>query len=102
MDTHLHLQILYRGYADLDEHVMAQQISTYFFMVHVKKLVYVQRFRGRFPENYQIGDRLGLPSLVWSSCNATEPVVIKSEIKVDNRRNRDNSGLILSIPLMAN
>ena len=73
---------------------MAQQISTYFFAGERQEARLRSAFSGPISENYQISDRLGLPSLVWSSCNATEPVVIKSEIKVDNRRNRDNSGLI--------
>ncbi|MBU2897762.1 DUF4360 domain-containing protein [Vibrio hepatarius] len=84
----------YRGYADLDEHVMAQQTSTYFFAGERQEARLSSAFTGPISDNYQISDRIGLQSLVWSSCNATEPVVIKSEVKVDNRNARQNSGLI--------
>ncbi|MDN3610768.1 DUF4360 domain-containing protein [Vibrio ostreicida] len=84
----------YRGYADLDAQVSAKQTSSYFFAGARQEATLRTEFVGPISDNYQLSDRIGLESLVWSSCNATEPVVIKTEIKVDNRRARDKSGLI--------
>ncbi|MCL9780711.1 DUF4360 domain-containing protein [Vibrio sp. S4M6] len=84
----------YRGYASLDSKVKALQSSSYFFAGNRQESRLNTEFHGPIEQNYTISDRLGLESLVWSSCNAMEPVVIKTELRVDNQRNRRKSGLI--------
>lgn len=84
----------YRGYADLDAQVEAMQTSTYFFAGQRQEARLSSKFVGPISKNYVISDRLALSSWVWSSCNATAPVVIKTEIKVDNRQNTNSYGLI--------
>ncbi|NRD72881.1 DUF4360 domain-containing protein [Shewanella sp. VB17] len=84
----------YRGYADLDKKVEAMQTSTYFFAGERQEARLSSKFIGPISKDYVISDRLGINSLVWSSCNATAPVVIKTEIKVNNTRDNSKSGLI--------
>ncbi|MBU2712213.1 DUF4360 domain-containing protein [Zooshikella harenae] len=88
------VDVNYRGYASLDRHVKAMQQSRYFFAGFAQEARLRTNFQGPYDDNYLISDRLGLHSVVWSSCGAKEPVVINTELRVSNGRYRRARGLI--------
>lgn len=88
----------YRGFADLDAGVLAQQKSTYFFQgvppagdASASTTLY-----GSFFNNYSRSDEVGL--LVWSPCDGSNsPLVINTEVRVKGQTNLRGSMTLDSV-----
>lgn len=84
----------YRGYAFLEYGVEAMQKSTYFFAGNIQQVAMRSIFKGPFDDDYTVGDSVGFNSVLWSECSGEQPVSIKTEVRVNNIRNRNASGII--------
>jgi hypothetical protein len=84
----------YRGYALLDPRVSATQRSAYFFEGEFPSTALRTTLRGPFDDNYEIRDTLGLDAVVWSPCGEDRALNVNTEVRVNNRSNRQGSGLI--------
>lgn len=92
--TYTIADVNYRGYAFLEPRVDATQKSTYFFAGNIQQASMQTKFRGPYDNDYSVGDSIGFSSFVWSSCEIEQPLSVKTEIRVNNRRARRNSGII--------
>ncbi|MBU2705101.1 DUF4360 domain-containing protein [Zooshikella marina] len=88
------VDVNYRGYASLEDGVSAVQQSRYFFAGYPQEARLKTDFNGPYDDNYLISDRLDIHSIVWSSCGAKEPVVINTELRVNDGGNSEARGLI--------
>ncbi len=84
----------YRGYVGLDPRVRATQRSIYSFSSERGQGTLQSTFVGPLDEDYLFRDEVPLVSLVWSSCTETRDLHILTQVKVNNNRNRNGSGLI--------
>lgn len=84
----------YRGYATLDARVRGTQRSAYFFEGQFPSAALRTDLVGPYDANYEIRDTLGLSAVVWSPCGAARALNINTEVRVNNRDNRQGSGLM--------
>ncbi len=88
------MDVDYRGYVSLDRGVTGVAQSDYYFQGQRGSARLKTNFRGPVDKDYEYRDRLGMSSVVWSPCGANRSLNIKSQIRVDNRRNRNGTGLL--------
>lgn len=88
------LNVDYRGYASLDNRVRGTQRSGYFFEGQFPSGALRSDLVGPFDDNYEVRDRLGLDTVVWSPCGVDRALNINTEVRVNNRSNPRGSGLI--------
>lgn len=84
----------YRGYASLERGVVGTQQSSYYFQGQSLTARLKTNYYGPLDKDYQIRDTLGVDALVWSPCGATRSLNINSEVRLDNSRNPNGSGLM--------
>jgi hypothetical protein len=88
------MDVDYRGYVSLDRGVTGVAQSNYYFQGQRGSARLKTTFRGPVDDDYEYRDKLGVSALVWSPCGANRSLNIKSQIRLDNRRNRNGSGLL--------
>lgn len=89
----------YRGYAYLDPKVVATHISHYSFDDRKKPRRYISKLGNSdtlVDENYLFTDNLPQGKFAYSNCGQTRALVIDTEITVDNRKNRQGQGTMMS------
>lgn len=84
----------YRGFASLDRGVKGTQKSTYYFQGSSNSISMQSNFYGPTDEDYVASDSLGLSALVWSPCGENRSLNINSQVRLDNRRNVNGSGIM--------
>jgi hypothetical protein len=84
----------YRGYLRLDKNIDATQRALYYFSGETQQASTSTTFTGPYDDNYLIHDEIPFTSTVWSPCGRTAALNINSEVRVNNSRNRNGSGLI--------
>ena len=88
----------YRGFVYLsDRNMRAEHNTSYYFQGQGRTGRFRETMRGFQDDYYQFRQRVGLESLVWSSCNASRALNINTAISVRNynkRRNPDGEGVI--------
>lgn len=84
----------YRGYVDLASRQIGRQKSFYYFQGSFQQASSTTMFRGPVVKDYLIRDTLALNSVVWSDCNKIVPLNIKTQVNIDNRRNRRGYGML--------
>jgi hypothetical protein len=82
----------YRGFASLDEHVDGKQRSAYFFEGQYPSSALQTTLVGPYDDNYEIGDTVDLA--VYSPCGEDRALNINTEVRVNNRKNRNGYGLM--------
>ncbi|KAF8423029.1 hypothetical protein EV426DRAFT_603570 [Tirmania nivea] len=85
----------YFGYIKLDKKVTATQRSTYRWGGQTPTATFFSNWVGVKDENYSFTDSLAKGAYVWSSCTGVPgTLVVNTEIKVENSKNKKGSGLI--------
>lgn len=84
----------YRGYVTLDPRVSATQSSAYYFQGQGQTGRFSSTYAGPIDRDYQFRDTIGLASVVWSPCGASRALNINTQVHLNNRANRNGSGLI--------
>lgn len=87
-------EVDYRGYVSLDNGVQGVQKSTYYFQGQRQTAPLSTSMWGPLDKDYHIRDTLGISALVWSPCGMNRALNINSQVRVDNRRNRNGFGLM--------
>jgi hypothetical protein len=54
----------------------------------------LRQFRGPLEKDYEETDLVTLKSIVWSECNASTPLNINSEVRVDATKRKLSNGMI--------
>ncbi|MFW7380677.1 MAG: DUF4360 domain-containing protein [Oligoflexus sp.] len=88
------VSIDYRGFAFLDRGVRGTHAASYYFQGQGQTARSSTTLRGFFNDSYFVRDVLGLNAVVWSPCGARRALNINSEVRVDNRFNRNAEGLM--------
>jgi hypothetical protein len=84
----------FRGYAQLDRRVEGTQKAVYYFGGSTRQATAQSTFRGPMDEDYVIRDTLGLEAVVWSPCGVERNLNINTQVRVNNSRDRNASGLL--------
>ncbi|KAF8464687.1 hypothetical protein BDZ91DRAFT_821825 [Kalaharituber pfeilii] len=84
----------YRGFLSLDDKVTAMQKSTYFFTGDIRQIDTWNSWVGPIQGDYKFRDTIEKAAIVWSSCDAKTTLNINTQIRVDNKDNKEGSGLI--------
>jgi len=85
----------YRGYLLLDEGVSALQRSDYWFDGDTDKTFFYSTWDGPYEEDYNFSDDVEKEIATWSPCDSSaNNLYINTQIRVNNMKNRDGSGLI--------
>ena len=86
----------YRGYVYLDRNVQAVAKAQYYFQSQEQYAEFKARISGSADKEYHFRDSLNLDSVVWSpDCDGvSRPLNIKTQIKVNNNRNKNGEGFI--------
>ena len=71
----------YRGYVQLAPGQVAEQKSIYYFSGEANQ-VSDSFFYGPVAKDYLTRDNIGFQTLVWSSCNAVEPLNVSSQVSI--------------------
>lgn len=89
----------YRGYAYLDPKVVAQHISSYAFDDRKKPRRYTAKLGNGnklVDENYLFTDHLPQGQFAFAPCGRSRALVIDTELRVDNSKNRQGQGTLSS------
>lgn len=73
----------YRGYVQLPAGTTATLRSTYSFD-GTRSQPSLAHFAGPVAKDYQVHDKVGLPTLIWSACNAVAPLNVSSQVRINN------------------
>ena len=84
----------YRGYASLDHRVKGIQETSYYFQGEEETKTFKTSLNGELDKDYLISDEIDADAIVWSECGANKSLNINSKIWLNNRRNRNGSGLL--------
>lgn len=88
------MEVDYRGYVSLDSRIKAEQKSDYYFQGQRGSAALKTAFTGPIDEDFELNDTLALSALVWSPCGANRSLNIKTQVRLNNSRNRRGSGII--------
>lgn len=83
----------YRGYASLDEDVEGLLKSLYLFGRGPPTQLRA-KLVGPHDDNFALRDELALRSVRWSPCGGSGGIHIDTDLRVNNQRNREGSGLM--------
>lgn len=84
----------YRGFVDLEPGIMGTQQASYYFQGRQQTSSFRTLMQGPVSRNYQARDVLDVSASVWSPCGEFRSLNINTELRLDNMRNRNGSGLI--------
>ena len=89
------IELDYRGYLFLERRVRARQRSEYYFQGR-RGPRFQSRWQGPEDRDYDFTDTIGLATsnVAWSPCNLQRNLTIKTQLRLDNIRARNNYGFI--------
>ncbi len=83
-----------RGYVGLDKKVTATQKSSFYFQGSETMGEFQTDFTGYFDDDYEVIDVVPFDAAIWSPCDSNRSLNIKTQVRLNNRRNRNGSGII--------
>ena len=84
----------YRGYAALDPRVTGMHKTTYYFQGQSNDVSFEWDLAGEFDNDYHSRDVISPDALLWSPCDKKRAINIKSDVRVNNSRNRNGFGFM--------
>lgn len=88
-------EFTYRGYAYLEPGVTAQQNSAYYFQnAPGNRATFQSNFYGYYDDNFSFTDSIGFDDFVWSRCGKVKPLVVETDLELDNSSAPQASGMI--------
>lgn len=83
-----------RGFVSLEQNVTAQQKTSFYFQGDTQTGSFEQNFSGPTDEDYIATSTIPFTNAVWSNCAANRALNVGTQVRLDNSRNRNGSGLI--------
>lgn len=90
--TYTLVSLDYRGFADLEDRVKAEQKTTYYFQASTEEMTFESELNGAMSKDYHYRDFLAIDTL-YAPCNQRKPLNIKTEIRLSSS-DRNASGLM--------
>jgi len=71
-----------RGYVQLAAGQVGSQTVTYYFSGSSAQARVSTPLRGPVAKDYLIADRLGISEMIWSACNSSIPLNVKTDVAI--------------------